>query len=478
MPKRKREDGVEEVFMRLRNELHHALKAAKGFERQRQSKRLRDPKAAPDKKDRVQKEIVVLKSLDLHQAAHAHLCSALLRIKSIAECPKLPAQIKEGVPKPELTEDERIALHNVTSGLAARQEVRSVIDKAIPAICKVLGITVPEKKGKGKKSEPIDAKGPGEKKKEPKPEKGLTPKSEDSDLEEEERAIAELDDLLNSTSGEESEAEEGEAKKGPVKRAIPKELDPMEITDDEDADSEDDSPEDYPSDLDPMEITDESDASEAEDSSLDSIPDANHGVSDSESFAGFSDVPPSEPESDSESDASSSSSSSASSIHRSPPPKKPKSKSSQASNTEPITGSIMLPSLMGGYISGSESEASDIDVAPPTKHNRRGQRARQAIWEKRYKEKAKHLQKQNEKRDSGWDMKRGAVDGDANKPWKRGIRNPFASDANATDLGVPKKEPVKKRDDTGPLHPSWEAKRKAKEAQSAVPFQGKKITFD
>ena len=47
--------------MRLRNELHHAMKAAKGFERQRQSKRLFDPKAPPDKKERIQKEIVVLK---------------------------------------------------------------------------------------------------------------------------------------------------------------------------------------------------------------------------------------------------------------------------------------------------------------------------------------------------------------------------------------------------------------------------------
>lgn len=61
MVKRKREDTVEDVFGRFANDLHHALKQAKGYERQRQAKRLRDPKAPADKKARIEKEIVVLK---------------------------------------------------------------------------------------------------------------------------------------------------------------------------------------------------------------------------------------------------------------------------------------------------------------------------------------------------------------------------------------------------------------------------------
>lgn len=397
------------------------------------------------------------------------------------------------MPKPELTEEEKAALHNVTSALSNRQEVRSVIDNAIPGICKALGIPPPEKKGKGKKSDKdsTEAKQPADKDKKPKSEKAPKPPTpetpQDIDSDEEERAIAQLDDLLNSSSGEESSAEEGteaprmgrkatgaEAKEATkaataktaaaVKRVLSKELDPMEITDEEDADEEG-SAEDY-DDLDPMEITeDEDDGEEDEDSG--SIPD---DAESSSEFEGFSDAPQ-EPESDNESSSSS----------LSPLPKKKKSKP-QASEPAPLNtgGSAFFPSLMAGYISGSESEASDIDVAPSTHKNRRGQRARQAIWEKKFKEQAKHLKKQQEKRDSGWDAKRGAVGGDYNKPWKRGIRNPLASDANAVDLGpAPRKEPVKKRDDTGPLHPSWEAKRKAKEAQSAsVPFQGKKITFD
>lgn len=63
MVKRKREDTVEDVFGRFANDLHHAFKQAKGYERQRQAKRLRDPKAPADKKARIEKEIVVLKVL-------------------------------------------------------------------------------------------------------------------------------------------------------------------------------------------------------------------------------------------------------------------------------------------------------------------------------------------------------------------------------------------------------------------------------
>jgi len=454
--------------------------------------------------------LIVSQSLDLHQAAHAHLCSALLRIKSIAEFEKLPALIKDGMPKPELTEDERIALHNVTSGLSNRQEVRAVIDKAIPAICKALGVPVPDKKRKGKKpekkdsadskDEPEEAKPEGKKPKEARTEKGskATKPREDpaeTDIDEEERAIAQLDDLLNSTSGEESEVSEGEEAEGKggkakkaaaatkaVKRVEPLELDPMEITDDEDADEED-SADDGDSELDPMEITDNED--EGGDESADSSPGSDDEEPDAKSstseFGGFSD-----PEAASGDESSASGSSSASSI--APPPKK-KKKAKQAEPV-PLTGSTFLPSLMGGYISGSDSEASDIDIAPSTNKNRRGQRARQAIWEKRYKEQAKHLKKQQEKRDSGWDTKYGAVEGDAGQPWKRGIRNPLLSSGSNNNNNnnnnapaeqapppMPKKE--KKRDDTGPLHPSWEAKRKAKENQKAsAPYEGTKITFD
>ena len=63
MVKRKRsvEETVQEQLQKFGQELHHALKLAKGFERQRQAKRLKDPKAPAEKKERLQKEIFVLK---------------------------------------------------------------------------------------------------------------------------------------------------------------------------------------------------------------------------------------------------------------------------------------------------------------------------------------------------------------------------------------------------------------------------------
>lgn len=173
----------------------------------------------------------------------------------------------------------------------------------------------------------------------------------------------------------------------------------------------------------------------------------------------------------------------------SPPPEKKQRKESKQTSvvakTGPVRDSTFLPSLMGGYVSGSES-ASDIEDAKPKK--RRGQRARQAIWEQKFGASAKHLLKpQKGGRDAGWDMRRGAVDGEdqgRKTPWKKGVHNPLARssgrggpagrDDAATAIPEPK---ATKRDDEGQLHPSWEARKKAQE-QKAATFAGEKITFD
>lgn len=60
MPKRKRgEPSLEDNLAKWRKELVRGLKAAKGFERQRLSKRLRE--ADPEKTARLEKEVLVLK---------------------------------------------------------------------------------------------------------------------------------------------------------------------------------------------------------------------------------------------------------------------------------------------------------------------------------------------------------------------------------------------------------------------------------
>ncbi|KAK4217210.1 Bud-site selection protein [Rhypophila decipiens] len=556
MPKRKRseEEELTKILSASHHAIHHALKIAKGYERQRQSKRLRDPDTDAEKRARLQNEIVIQKSLDLHQVALTHLRAALLRVKPIAECDKLPEEVKAPVQKPDVTEEEAKALHNVTSNLCARVEVRKATDKAIEDVGKALGVKVPEKK-KGrvrkkdfeKETEEVVADKEPEKDEEmvteerEKPERKsednkrkLEPASnganEDSESDEEElpvkeEVVAKMEDILGSSSEAESDDDGADwaaitAKvKAQLKGAtFAKDgLDPMEVTSGEE--EEDD---DMEYDLDSEGGSEDNEVSENEAQS------DSERASESGSFNGFSDNASEQSASDAESGSDSESS-----ADRSPPRKK---------KAAPSTGrpgeSAFIPSLMAGYISDSNSEASDLDIAPNSRKNRRGQRARQAIWEKKFKEQAKHLREggnKANKRDDGWDMKRGAVDPDsAGKPWKSGIKNPLLEKdgkkeeiqgqgeevnyggrtllkdrkkggMHVTDRPLNRKErralgikepvgppgggngggskpaagmPPKKRDDEGPLHPSWEARKKAKEKLETAPFQGKKITFD
>jgi hypothetical protein len=63
MPKRKRarEETLEDKLTGYRTDLFRALKKVKGFERQRQSKHLHQPDTDPIKRQRLEKEVQVLK---------------------------------------------------------------------------------------------------------------------------------------------------------------------------------------------------------------------------------------------------------------------------------------------------------------------------------------------------------------------------------------------------------------------------------
>ncbi|TPX15463.1 uncharacterized protein E0L32_004443 [Thyridium curvatum] len=455
MGKRKRstEDEATECFAKLRKELFRVLKTAKGFERQRLAKRTRDKGVTPEKLQRLEREVAVLKSLDLHQSAHTHLCSSLLKVKTIAASPHLPEEVKAGVPKPELDEEEKAALHNVTSALYNRPHVRTVVDKAMADMCAVLGVSPPDKKGgKGKKSAAQRDAPTGDAEVESSAQKRAQREASISDAEEGEgEGDYDLEDLeeggesgeeeFNGFSADDSASEDGDG----------------DVGDDEDMDT--DAEEEAIARFDAR-LASSSDESGAEDGGMD----ISGSVEASEGDL-----------SDAESDSSSAV----------PPPTKKASTTKKAGKTATPTGSAFLPSLMGGYVSGSES-ASDVDIAPPRK-NRRGQRARQAIWEKKFKKEAKHLK--DESKGAAWDPKRGAVAAGESKPWKAGVRTPFhrgkgkedaSNNANMVPLAEssnPKPKPERKADDTGKLHASWEARKKAREAQQNVKFQGKKITF-
>ncbi|KAH7322098.1 Bud-site selection protein [Rhizoctonia solani] len=179
-----------------------------------------------------------------------------------------------------------------------------------------------------------------------------------------------------------------------------------------------------------------------------------------------------------------------------PPKKQPK--------TTNKTESRFLPSLATGFIRG-DSDGSDIEDADaaPERKNRRGQRARKAIWEKKYGKNANHVKKAREEavvRGRGRGRGRGgfsagtgrggysAADGRGGAhgtsrggaPAGRGgrFRPPPAPLPTTQDSGWQQRPPKKEKEDK-PIHPSWIAKQKLKSKESigAAP-QGKKIVFD
>jgi hypothetical protein len=145
--------------------------------------------------------------------------------------------------------------------------------------------------------------------------------------------------------------------------------------------------------------------------------------------------------------------------------------------------STFLPSLMGGYWSGSESAEDESEGLQPRK-NRMGQRARRQLWEKKFGMKANHLR--GTVRDKDWDSKKGAKMAD-NRGGPRSTRSGLRSidvemkysrlgKAGETEsLGKPRSAVSISE---GPLHPSWEAAKKAKKQAMQATFQGKKIVFD
>ena len=192
------------------------------------------------------------------------------------------------------------------------------------------------------------------------------------------------------------------------------------------------------------------------------------------------------------------------SLSPSPPPRA--SKKNKLS--KPTNSTTFLPTLSGGYWSGSDdsnedgNEVEDLSNIKPRK-NRRGQQERRAIWEKKYGANANHIKKQGiagskPRRDEGWDPKRGARDDMArggksdqasrkmNGHGRGGSRGTIRSGPNndpindARRRGTDVKHKMKENAGQGPLHPSWEAKKRAKEkaGTTMLAFQGKKVTFD
>jgi hypothetical protein len=137
----------------------------------------------------------------------------------------------------------------------------------------------------------------------------------------------------------------------------------------------------------------------------------------------------------------------------------------------PTKKRALLPALSTGYIPASNSD-SDPDeeyksFAPLKKirKNKRGQRARQAIWEKKYGRAARHLNPDPQEKE----IPR------SKKPRERG-REGKSRDEKPSSVEVVETV-VKKVNDP---HPSWVAKQRLREQQKAMAtaIKPQKILFD
>ncbi|KAJ3775518.1 Bud-site selection protein [Lentinula raphanica] len=165
---------------------------------------------------------------------------------------------------------------------------------------------------------------------------------------------------------------------------------------------------------------------------------------------------------------------------------------------KPAAGnSTFLPTLSVGFIRGSDSDWSDNEdnaaAESGQKKNRRGQRARRAIWEKKFGKNANHKKKEaamnaaseNERGRKRWpssNTSSGRPPNQAGHSRKvqsgEGFTRPTQQDSGWSQKALPPPSSAQSHD-SRPLHPSWEAKRKLHERQSAaiLPPPGRKIKF-
>ncbi|KAJ5940058.1 Bud-site selection protein BUD22 [Penicillium verrucosum] len=403
------------------------LKTSRGFERQKLSRREKTAKQQKDDKAlaRLKEEIETLKGLDYHVTSERYLFKQLIRTKRIAETRTFGEF--QAVKNVSQEGPKSTAEANILARLFKSTPVQKEMPGIMAGIRKLLRIDEAPTSKAAKEAKKKDAPAKKERKE---------------------------------TSGSESESETATTKPRRGEQ-VSRPADDMDISGSEESGDEDLSQ--FNSRLGPGSDSEaDSESGDEEDLAADDISDS-ISRSPSPSFSADS-----------------------------PPPKKAKG---TKGSTEALKTTTFLPSLMnGGYWSGSE-EASDEEDSDkkPVRKNRMGQQARRALWEKKFGATANHVKQEQLAakyggRDNGWDTKRGATDGSRGGRGGRGGRRggfgsgparpqrdgPAGPHSGQHSGGKPKGGPPK---DEGPLHPSWEAKRKAKE-QTAASFSGKKVTFD
>ncbi|KAL9007964.1 MAG: hypothetical protein Q9173_006862 [Seirophora scorigena] len=439
--------SLENVLERSKKSLFQALKLARGFERQKLGRRQKAAKVAGDDGDseRLAAEVAALKSFELYNTAEAHLHKSLLKTKFIASLPAFLSVIESKLEA--ITKPLDVAHANVQARLFDSQPVKKAMDDCIGNVYALLGL-VDLPGGKKKRMRRADYK---------------------HELEETPNRLP-----FQETPG--SVAEIGEEKKvAGVPLEIHGQLRAREQVSSDDGDLDYGV---YKSRL--ARSSDESFSGFSEVSNYDSDIDglrARLGKTVPRELSLSPLLESSDPDHSGTSDSLS-----------------PYSQQAPAKGRSNTKATTFLPSLaLGGYWSGSEA-ASDEEgsIQGAERKNRRGQRERRLIAEKKFGHNANHLKKQRggNDRDQGWDARKGAQadNGRGKRGRGRGGKPSFsqaprfargaASSSGANSDPVGQRRIVKKdKPADGPLHPSWQAAKAAKEQKKVAAFQGKKMVF-
>lgn len=136
-----------------------------------------------------------------------------------------------------------------------------------------------------------------------------------------------------------------------------------------------------------------------------------------------------------------------------------------------------------GYISGSEEESDrDDDVVKEItseRRNRRGQRARQKIWAKKFGKEANHIKKARKKTQEEKEKRKEEYE-ERSKRRKLKAQNEVNKETvnNQGEANTSNKREKVNEEKNKPMHPSWQAKKLAEQKTKDANFQGKKIIFD
>ncbi|KAK9362766.1 Bud-site selection protein [Lipomyces starkeyi] len=422
-------------------ELGRSLKKAKPFETQRIVRKLKEARTT-NKEDEILKheqELLVIKVLDSNGIAQAHLWKRLRRNRFLYASQLLPnsppnvetdkSEKGEDKPKPELAAIKQ----DIIARLFKTKTVQTVVVEAIDGIVTAVELAHNSLDNKKETKNQRQAR--------------QAPQSDNAD----EGSNVEDRDEVSDSNDEDQGNDEANGDKAD---------DDKEGSEDEDGESS--------SEIDISQyeglIANESDEGEIE------------GDADDE-YIDYNEISDEDPELQHESDGQEESVS-----LLEPAAKKAKSRTKPLKKDVEIpktdvkkAKTIVLPSLNVGYISPSESdddlyfEERNGKKSPPTQRkNRRGQRARQKIWEQKYGKNAAHLKKKEQEQAEKEERKQ------SRRRERLAQRGQQAVD-KVTDSAFKDQKSEHQAVENKPLHPSWEARQ---QKNKHIDFKGKKIVFE